>query len=84
MKYVHLDLKVCEGCGTLWLRTTGSDCNYCSGCTSRFAGFPSPAAKRGGGRPRTRTISRAASRTIAFRRGCASAAARATTQAGAR
>ena len=60
MKYLHLELKVCEGCGMLWLRrkqledqsrqTAGI---HCAGCETRLAQFPSSAGKRGGGRPRT-------------------------------
>jgi len=60
MKHLHLELKVCEGCGMLWLRrkqleaqdqsTTGI---YCAGCESRLTQFPTSAGKRGGGRPRS-------------------------------
>jgi hypothetical protein len=55
MKYMHLELKVCEGCGMLWLRLKELRHNYCPGCTRRLASLPAPAGKRGGGRPRTRT-----------------------------
>jgi hypothetical protein len=58
MNYVHLELKVCEGCGMLWLRLNKMDGNYCAGCVVRLAGFPTSAGKRGGGRPLTRTTTR--------------------------
>lgn len=70
MKYVHLELKVCEGCGMLWLRRKQLDGNYCAGCNRRLANYPARPNKRGGGRPRTSTRRN---------RGCA-----ASTQGGAR
>ena len=68
MKYLLLELKICEGCGTLWLRRKELPEAYCAGCTQRLAGFPAPSGKRPGGRPRTRL-----NRTS--RRGCAAAPA---------
>lgn len=97
MKHLHLELKICEGCGILWLRPKQSgtthdvrgeghaEGNYCVGCVCRLASFP-VSGKRGGGRPRTKRTT-ALGRT----RGCAmayggrsSAAGRGTSQAGAR
>ena len=78
MKYVHLELKICESCGILWLRrkqndrTTHCDGNYCAGCTERLAAFPAP-GKRGGGRPRS-VAPRTRTRTRR-NRGCAAAKA---------
>lgn len=78
MKYLHLELKVCEGCGMLWLRSKQSEAQdkpmagiYCAGCESRLAQFPASASKRGGGRPRTRTAG--TRNPIRRNRGCASA-----------
>jgi hypothetical protein len=41
MKDFRVELKVCEGCGALWLRTTGHG-NYCRGCSQRLSDFPAP------------------------------------------
>lgn len=56
---LRLDLKVCEGCGVLWLRSTTMEEVYCTRCASQLAEFPAPRGKRAGGRPRTR-VGRAA------------------------
>jgi hypothetical protein len=53
MKYLRVEVKICEGCGALWLRTGVEDGVYCSGCVVRMAGFPLAAGKRPGGRPCT-------------------------------
>lgn len=53
MKYLRLDLKVCEGCGALWLREAATKGIYCRHCASRLAEFPAPRGKhRGGRKPR--------------------------------
>ena len=65
MKYLRLELKVCEGCGALWLRREIEPSVYCTTCTTRLASFPPTRSKRGGGRPRTRT-----SATLRVRRRC--------------
>jgi len=52
MKYLHVELKVCEGCGALWLRMGVNDGVYCTPCGSRLAIFPAAKGKHGGGRPR--------------------------------
>jgi hypothetical protein len=38
--YLRISLKVCEGCGVLWLRT--EDCSevYCSGCVRKLRSLP--------------------------------------------
>jgi hypothetical protein len=51
MMYLRLEVKVCEGCGALWLRRT-TDGVYCTTCTTRLAAFPAASGKRRGGRPR--------------------------------
>lgn len=57
MNYLSLDLKVCEGCGALWLRSGPTDGVYCRGCAHHLARFPQPRPRHAGGRkPRlTRT-----------------------------
>lgn len=53
MKYLRVELKICEGCGALWLRISSEDGVYCSNCVVRMAGFPPATGKRPGGRPPT-------------------------------
>ncbi len=57
MNDLHMELKVCEGCGALWLRTGALNGVYCRGCRSTLAEFPvargrraplGPRSKRGG------------------------------------
>jgi hypothetical protein len=50
MKYLRMDLKVCEGCGSLWLRTETSNGVYCHSCALRLADFPAPKGKSRAGR----------------------------------
>ena len=52
MNYLRLDLKICEGCGALWLRTGGLNGKYCRGCAGEMAEFPAPRGKHAGGRKR--------------------------------
>lgn len=42
MKTLKLFLKICEGCGVLWLRTGATDGVYCRGCSTTLAEFPPP------------------------------------------
>ncbi len=46
MMQVKMDLKVCEGCGGLWVRNGGEPGVYCRHCTVTLAEFPAPLAKR--------------------------------------
>jgi hypothetical protein len=80
MNYLHLELKVCEGCGMLWIRRIELDSNYCAGCTSRLVNFPVPVGRHGGGRPRTEgpRAPRRRTRTSTRRnRGCSAASPKA-------
>lgn len=43
---VKLNLKVCEGCGALWLRTERDGGIYCKRCTPILAELP-PSRRRG-------------------------------------
>jgi hypothetical protein len=38
----RLYLKICEGCGVLWLRAGAVDGVYCRACATRLAEFPKP------------------------------------------
>jgi hypothetical protein len=42
MKDLRLYIKICEGCGVLWLRTAASDGVYCRRCLVTLADFPPP------------------------------------------
>ena len=46
MNYLRMDLKVCEGCGALWLRSNVADGVYCKTCSARLADFPAPRQRR--------------------------------------
>lgn len=37
-------LKICEGCGVLWLRAGAIEGVYCRGCSSKLSEFPPPHA----------------------------------------
>lgn len=50
MEHVRMELKVCEGCGTLWLRALGHGV-YCRRCAEFLADFPSPKGRSRRGRP---------------------------------
>ena len=51
MTYLSVSLKVCEGCGTLWLRSEASLTVYCARCAERLKHFPDPKTRRRPGRP---------------------------------
>jgi hypothetical protein len=51
MKYLRLELKVCEGCGALWLRSELVDGVYCRACSCHLSNFPAAKEKHAGGRP---------------------------------
>jgi Zn-finger nucleic acid-binding protein len=50
MKDLYVELKVCEGCGGLWLRARELKQNgrgaYCSSCMRWLAEFPAPKRSR--------------------------------------
>jgi hypothetical protein len=41
-EYMKVFLKICEGCGVLWLRSEAANGVYCYGCASKLAEFPPP------------------------------------------
>lgn len=51
MTYSSVTLKVCEGCGTLWLRGDANATVYCARCAERLKQFPDPKTRRRPGRP---------------------------------
>lgn len=46
MTYLRMQLKVCEGCGNLWLRAGKEVGVYCPRCVRRLADFPPPRHRR--------------------------------------
>jgi hypothetical protein len=50
MEDVRVELKVCEGCGGLWLRAREGEAEkhgaYCSNCVRWLAEFPAPKRKQ--------------------------------------
>jgi hypothetical protein len=42
MAYQKVSLKVCEGCGTLWIREARRGEVYCRPCTGVLQHFPDP------------------------------------------
>lgn len=48
---LHVQLKICEGCGSLWYRTLGHRSVYCKGCETRLREFPLPETRKRRGRP---------------------------------
>jgi len=50
MNYLRMDLKVCEGCGALWLRVSATKGVYCRGCSAMFAEFPAARERRSAGK----------------------------------
>lgn len=50
MEYLRRDLKVCEGCGGLWVRTGAAAGIYCRHCGPRMADLP-PRRRLRTGRP---------------------------------
>jgi hypothetical protein len=54
MKDFCVDLKVCEGCGALWLRSQSNGV-YCRGCAQQIAEYPAVRKSRGGRKRKTAT-----------------------------
>jgi hypothetical protein len=46
MRHVKMDLKVCEGCGGLWVRNRHEVGVYCRHCAQVLSEFPAARAKR--------------------------------------
>lgn len=50
MNCLRVELKICEGCGVLWLRTGVGDGVYCHKCVFQLSEFPAARGKHAGGR----------------------------------
>jgi hypothetical protein len=66
MNDLRMDLKVCEGCGALWLRAAIVDGVYCRGCAGRLAEYPAPRKRHAGGRKRLVRISGCSAAVVSF------------------
>lgn len=55
MKHFCVELKVCEGCGGLWIRAQNHGV-YCRACALMLSEFPAPRQRSRAGRPRTRLV----------------------------
>ncbi len=58
MNYLRMDLKVCEGCGALWLRAGIGAGVYCKECVAVLVNFPEPRGRRTGTRRPMKTVAR--------------------------
>lgn len=52
----RVQLKVCEGCGSLWYRTQALGSVYCRQCEARLKDFPTPQSRKRRGRPVRKTL----------------------------
>lgn len=59
MQQTRVELKVCEGCGALWVRSLAAGV-YCGRCALLLSDFPKPHSRKRRGR-RVRTIRELAS-----------------------
>jgi nucleoid DNA-binding protein len=48
---LRVQLKVCEGCGSLWYRAQNIGSVYCKQCEVKLKDFPSPESRKRRGRP---------------------------------
>lgn len=48
---LRVQLKICEGCGCLWLRAQTQGTVYCRQCETKLRDFPAPETRKRRGRP---------------------------------
>ena len=48
---LRVQLKVCEGCGSLWYRSQTQQGVYCKLCEVKLKDFPTPESRKRRGRP---------------------------------
>ena len=51
-----VQLKICEGCGSLFFRAQTDVNIYCGGCKEKLKEFPSPESRKRRGRPGRKTL----------------------------
>ncbi len=57
MEYLRVELKICEGCGSLWYRTELLDKVYCAPCSKRLAMHAKARPEQRRGRRAAHTVS---------------------------
>ena len=67
MSNLHMELKVCEGCGVLWLRSGQAATVYCRGCAAKLSEFPAALGRRLPRGPRVRRADAAVVRRSGLR-----------------
>ena len=50
-----VQLKICEGCGSLWFRAQGQGV-YCRQCEIKLKDFPAPESRKKRGRPSRKAV----------------------------
>ena len=55
---LRVELKICEGCGSLFYRAQTEGDIYCGGCKAKLKDFPSPESRKRRGRPGRKQVSR--------------------------
>jgi hypothetical protein len=55
---LRVQLKICEGCGSLFYRAEAEGKIYCHGCDAKLREFPTPESRKRRGRPGRKTIPR--------------------------
>lgn len=53
---LRVHVKVCEGCGCLWLRSQVQGSVYCRECEYRLRDYPTPESRKRRGRPARMTL----------------------------
>ena len=67
MNELRMELKVCEGCGVLWVRSGRDGTVYCRGCAEKLADFPAAIGRRLPRGPRRRRVDSAVVRASGLR-----------------
>jgi len=55
---VRVQLKICEGCGSLFYRAHTQTSVYCLGCKEKLRDFPTPESRKRRGRPSRKALVR--------------------------
>jgi uncharacterized Zn finger protein (UPF0148 family) len=55
---LRVQLKICEGCGSLFFRPQTNGNIYCQSCEVKLRDFPSPESRKRRGRPSNKVLSR--------------------------
>jgi uncharacterized Zn finger protein (UPF0148 family) len=53
---LRVQLKICEGCGSLFFRAQTEGTIYCRCCEEKLKEFPSPESRKRRGRPGRKTL----------------------------